>query len=424
MNITIEPADRLRGEVAVPGDKSIAHRSLLLGALATEGEQRIECLPDSEDVASTAACLKALGVHIEKRSDGSVIVKQGSWKKEQSVFAGNSGTTSRLLSGLVAGKGIRCTIDGDGSLRKRPMKRIIEPLERMGARIEAADGFCLPMKIRSDGLEGITYQPEAASAQVKSAVLLAGLFASGSTTVIEPKPTRDHTELMLRAMGVDVKTEGTAITVTQVATMHGVEVEVPGDISSALFFIVAAQLVAGAEITLPGVGINPTRIGALTALERMGAHIAFENERTRAGEKIADIVTRAGPLHGTEIKGKIIPLLIDELPILAVAASQAEGRTVVRDAAELRYKESDRIETTVSNLQRMGVDIEALDDGFVIEGPCRLKGNRVESFGDHRIAMAMAVAGLAAEGKTVIEDSQAVGVSYPGFFDDMRRLVT
>ncbi|MFH1999943.1 MAG: 3-phosphoshikimate 1-carboxyvinyltransferase [Planctomycetota bacterium] len=422
MNTSIDPAHRFHGEVCVPGDKSIAHRGLILGALA-HGEQVIEGLPDSEDVASTAACLRRLGASIEKRPDGSVRVKQGEWVQEQTLDAGNSGTTSRLLSGVIAGKGITCIIDGDASLRKRPMKRIVDPLQRMGAEIRAAVGICLPMEIRSRGLRGIVFEPEAASAQVKSAVLLAGLFASGSTTVIEKKPTRDHTELMLSAMGVEVRRSGLSITVTGHASLNSVHVVVPGDLSSALFFMVAAQLIPGAEVRLPCVGINPTRTGALVALDRMGANIELENKQTRAGEPMADMVARSSGLKATEISGKLIPLLIDELPILAVAATQAEGRTVVRDARELRHKESDRIDAMVGNLSRMGADIEALDDGFVIQGPCRLKGCVVDSFNDHRIAMAMAVAGLTAEGRTVIQNSQAVCISYPGFFSDLKQLV-
>lgn len=419
MDITIESAGKLEGAVRVPGDKSIAHRALILGALAS-GDHTVSGLPASEDLKSTRSCLETLGVRF-KEIDGRLEVIPGDWKDRQTLFAGNSGTSARLLSGLVAGAGLHATIDGDDSLRKRPMKRIAEPLAAMGAEVITADG-CLPMEIRGGALKGMVHAPEAASAQVKSAILIAGLFASEETTVIEKARTRDHTEKMLSAMGVALRCEGKKVTVPGGARPKGIHVNVAGDISSALFFIVAANLVPDSEIRLPDVGVNPTRTGALTALERMGAQVIRENERIEAGEPVADLVVRHQPLHGIEICGDLIPLLIDELPILAVAAALAQGTTTVRDASELRFKESDRIDTVVRNLTLLGAEIEARPDGFVVRGPSVLKGNNVASYGDHRIAMAMAVAGLTAQGRTTVRGCEAAAVSYPDFFRELEAL--
>lgn len=421
MDAVVQRADGLRGTVTVPGDKSIAHRALIFGAMA-RGEQRIIGLPDSEDVASTAACLRTLGCSVSRSPDGSVRVRAGEWQTGREIFAGNSGTTARLLSGLIAGKGLDCTIDGDASLRSRPMARIADPLTQMGARIETSAGGCLPMCIRSDELRGITYRPAVASAQVKSAILIAGLFADGITTVIEKAPTRDHTETMLRAMGVSIERRDLAVSVKGGGQLEAVEVQVPGDISSAAFFLVAASLVPRSEVVLRGTGVNPTRAGALNVLKEMGADITHENAVSLAGEPIADLLVRSSRLRAVDIGGAVIPTLIDELPILAVAATQADGVTIVSGAEELRHKESDRISATVGNLRHLGADIEERPDGFVVRGPCRLKGNRVDSAGDHRIAMAMAVAALVAEGETEIASSEAVAISYPGFFEELRAL--
>jgi 3-phosphoshikimate 1-carboxyvinyltransferase len=422
METVIEKAKKVRGTVHVPGDKSVAHRSLILGAIA-KGRQTVEGLPPSEDVKSTAACLRTLGCRIEENPDHHFeVTPPDEWVQDQTLDAGNSGTSARLLAGLAAGAGVRCTIDGDASLRKRPMKRITEPLVKMGAKIETTADGCLPMRIEGGGLKGITYKTPVASAQLKSALLLAGLFASGETTVIEPALSRDHTERMLEAMGVDVKRDGLAVTVTGGAIPDAIHVPVPGDISSALFFIAAAAIVPDSEILLPGVGINPSRTGALAVLERMGVMITLEDIRGAAGEPIADIRVISQKLKGTEISGDIIPRLIDELPILAVVATRSEGVTCVRDAQELRVKESDRIDAVVQNLSRLGADIEAKEDGFIIRGPCPLKGTGTDSFGDHRIAMAMAVAGLAADGRTAIRNSETVAISYPNFFDDLREV--
>ena len=425
MDVTIEQVTKMRGSLRIPGDKSIAHRSLMLGALA-RGSQLIRGLPASADVASTVRCLRSLGYPIDEKPDGVVIVPDHPSCAGGELDAGNSGTSARLLAGLAAGRGFACSIRGDDSLQRRPMNRIIEPLERMGADIRSSPNGLLPLFIGPAPLRGIDYRLPVASAQVKSAILLAGLGAEGATTVRENIPSRDHTEVMLRAMGVDVdletKTGELAITVSGGAELQAVEITIPGDISSAAFFLAAAAILPDAKIRLTGVGINPTRTGALIALREMGADILIESEATTGGEAIADLIVRGGALRGIEIGGAMIPRLIDELPVLAVVASQAEGRTVVRDAGELRHKESDRIATTVENLTRMGADIEATEDGFVINGPSRLAGAQVDSNGDHRIAMAMAVAGMVAKGETVIRDSGAVGISYPDFFSDLRTL--
>ncbi len=421
MQAVMNEVRRLEGELRVPGDKSVAHRALILGALA-RGRQEVAGLPDSQDVASTAACLAALGYSVERRDGGGVTVSGSPRGGEFRLDAGNSGTTARLLAGMMAGLRLKGVIDGDASLRRRPMSRIADPLTLMGADVATSPDGRLPLRLGGGKPSGITYAPPQASAQVKSAVLLAGLGAEGATTVLEPVPTRDHTEIMLAVMGVPVARAEGSVTVPGGARPEGVRIEVPGDVSSAAFFAAAASVHPDADLRLQGVGVNPTRTGFLEVLERMGARIERENERIRQGEAVADLRVRTGRLQGVEIAGALVPKLIDELPVLAVAASQAEGATVVRDAAELRHKESDRIAATVANLRRMGADIEERDDGFVVRGPCRLRGAAVEARGDHRIVMAMAVAGLVARGTTRIDDCDVAAVSYPAFFEDLRRL--
>ena len=413
----------LRGTIIIPGDKSIAHRALMLGGLA-HGVQRIRGLPPSEDVASTAACLRVLGSEISAESDGALKVVNPAIRRGGELDAGNSGTTARLMAGIVAGLGLPVTIDGDASLRRRPMARIATPLSQMGAVIRTAEGGGLPMQIEPASLHGITYELPVASAQVKSAILLAGLHAEGETTVIEPAPTRDHTEKMLGAMGVPATRTGNRITITGGGRLEGIELSVPGDISSAAFFLVAATILPGSEVRLRNVGINPTRTGVLTILEQMGAAISRENLREAGGEPVADLLVRAHPLKAIEIGGEIIPTLIDELPILAVAATQAEGTTIVCDAAELRHKESDRIAAIVRNLRAAGAGIEERPDGFAVTGPTLLRGAPCAAHGDHRIAMAMAVAGLIADGKMTIDDESIVAISYPDFFRDLGSLIS
>lgn len=422
MNTVVEKAERIRGTLKVPGDKSISHRALILGAIA-RGGQVITGLPPSADVKSTAACLRALGCTVEETSESSVQVSCSRWTGVRELFAGNSGTTARLIAGLVAGKPLECTIDGDESLRSRPMGRIARPLVQMGGDVSTAADSRLPMRIRGRTLSGITYRLPVASAQVKSAILIAGLHAEGRTTIIEETPTRDHTERMLLAMGVPVDQKNGSVTVVGGAEPEGVKLTVPGDVSTACFFIVATLLLPGSEIRIVETGVNPTRAGALKVLRMMGADIEFENITSRAGEPVADILVRSSRLQAVDIPSAIIPALIDELPVLAVAATQANGRTTVRGAGELRHKESDRIRAIVRNLALLGARIEELEDGFVVKGPCPLKGHAVPSYGDHRIAMAMAVAGLIAAGSTKIERSDVVGISHPGFFRDLRSLL-
>ncbi len=431
MNTTIKRADKLSGTVTMPGDKSIAHRALIFGAIAS-GRQRITGLPPSEDVASTISCLRTLGYEITGETNNLVEVSDKLPYQGGELDAGNSGTTARLLAGVICGQQVSALIDGDSSLRRRPMGRIIDPLRLMGARIEPGGNNCLPLRITPAPLTGITYPMPVASAQVKSAILLAGIYADGLTKITETKPSRNHTEVILRAMGVPIeyvsekaapgKTPLVTVSLTGGKSPSGIELTVPGDISSAAFFLTAGALVPNSEIRLPNTGINPTRTGALEALEQMGARIEMDKKCDNGGEPTAELVIQSSQLQGITIEGAMIPRLIDELPILAVAASQAEGTTIVRDAEELRYKESDRIAIIVQNLKRLGANITETTDGFVIEGPSKLCGGTVSSAGDHRIAMAMAVAGLVAEGEVQILNSGSVGVSYPGFFEDLQRL--
>ncbi len=432
METIVHEARRIRGELIPPGDKSIAHRALILGALA-RGRQVVRGLPQSADVQSTIACLRRLGGRVDEFPDGTVTGhsgagqsganQSGAWPADVSLHAGNSGTTARLLAGLVAGIPTTCKLDGDASLRQRPMARVAEPLRAMGAEIRTAPHGRLPMQIQGGHLTGIHYRLPVASAQVKSAVLIAGLQAEGTTCVEELMPTRDHTEIMLEAMGVPVSRDGPAVTVTGGSRPRAVEIELPGDFSAAAFFLAAATLMSGSEIQLPGTGVNPTRTGLLKVLQEMGADIVLADRATRGGEPVADIVACSAQLHGVEIGGAHIPSLIDELPLLAVLATQAEGVTSVRDAGELRLKESDRIAALAEGLCRLGADITAQEDGFQVKGPCRLHGGTVSSHGDHRIAMAMAVAGLVAATPVRITGSEAVSVSYPGFFEDLSSVV-
>lgn len=420
----VQPAGSLRGSVLLPGDKSISHRALMLGALA-EGKIRICGISTARDVLSTASCLEALGVTIEKKSDEWVVhgVGLGGLRKSRVILnAGNSGTTMRLLSGLLAGHSFSSVLDGDASLRRRPMERVLEPLRLMGAKIGASEGGTAPFRVAGGGLRGITYTPTVASSQVKSAVLLAGLLAEGETTVIEVVPTRDHTEIMLEAMGVSLQCGEGSLSL-RAHPLTAAIIEVPGDLSSAAFFVAAALMVPESEIRILGVGINPTRNYFLRVLEQAGGGIRREHERkTEGGEWLADLVVRSSVLRAFELTGHQIPLVIDEIPILAVMATQAQGRSKIRDAQELRVKESDRIEAIASNLQRMGAVIEVFPDGLEIEGPVRLRGAAIEAFGDHRIAMALTIAGLVAEGPTVIQGAEVVAVSFPDFFDGLGRI--
>jgi 3-phosphoshikimate 1-carboxyvinyltransferase len=355
--------------------------------------------------------------------DGRTLVRSGPVVSGQSLYAGNSGTTARLLSGLVAGHAIDATIDGDDSLRLRPMDRVAGPLRRMGAEILTTPDGTLPMTIQGRGLSGVSHRLPIPSAQVKSAILIAGLFAKGETSIEESVPSRDHTERLLRAMSAPIRTEEGVITLKGPSSLKAVDVKVPGDISSAAFFAVAAVCLRHSEVCLPTTGVNPTRTGVFDILREMGAVIEQFNEEVFLEEPVADIIVKSGrPLRGVTITPELIPMIIDELPVIAVAATQAEGMTVVRGARELRYKESDRISAVVKNLSRLGADIEEFDDGFVVKGPCRLTGTEISSYSDHRIAMSMAVAAIIADGTTVIDRSEVADVSYPGFYTDLRRL--
>ncbi len=429
MRAVVRGARGVNGELSLPGDKSLAHRALLFGALA-DGEMRVRGLPPGGDVASTRSCLETLGARFEDIPGGVRVLPPESWRTGETLDCGNSGTTTRLLAGVLAGLGLATTLDGDASLRRRPMRRVADPLRLLGASVTTREDGCLPLIIAPprDRLDGIRVELAVASAQVKSAILLAGLFATGPTTVVEPALSRDHTERMLAAMGVDVQRDGLAVTVPgrrddgAAPRLHGLTLDLPGDISTAAFYLAAGAMRPGSSVILRGVGINPSRTGILDALHGMGAAVKLANERTAAGEPVADLATESSPMRGISIGGDLVPRLIDELPILAVAATAADGATEVRDAAELRHKESDRIATTVTQLARLGADIHERPDGFTIHGPCRLRGAEVDAGGDHRLAMALAVAALSAEGETVISGAEAASVSHPDFWSDVARL--
>ena len=430
--VTVHPAGRgLEGQVRVPGDKSISHRAAILAAMA-EGESRVTGFSPSDDCARTVAALQAMGVELVREDDTLLVRGRGcGWDEPAGVIdLGNSGTSMRLLAGVLAGMPGFRVLDGDESLRRRPMGRVVYPLREMGARIDGRrDGNLAPLAVRGGSLQGRSFAPAVASAQVKSCLLLAGLLASGETWVEEPLPTRDHTERMLPLAGVTVQRRGRAVGVAGPARLRGFELEVPGDPSAAAFLVVAACLVPGSRVVLPGVGVNPLRTGFLRVLSRMGARIEVEARAPSAapgpcgeGEPVADLEVRYSPLQGTDVDPEEVPSLIDELPVLAVAACAARGVTRVRGAAELRVKESDRLAAVAEELRRLGARITELPDGWVIEGPCRLRGGTVSSRGDHRLAMAWAVAGLIAPAPVRVVGAEAVVVSYPGFFSHLRQL--
>jgi 3-phosphoshikimate 1-carboxyvinyltransferase len=422
MKRVIDKAARLEGTLKVPGDKSISHRALILGA-AARGHQTIEGLSDAADVGSTIGALRAMGCFVESMPDGRTMVIAHSLLSAYDVDAGNSGTTARLLAGFAAARATRCRIDGDASLRARPMQRVAEPLTRMGARVTLSETGTLPAVIEGGALRGIRYEMPVASAQVKSAILIAALSAAGDTTVVERTPTRDHTEIMLRAMGADISRDHDAVIVRGGSRLEGISITVPGDFSSAAFFIVAALLLPGSRVHLPFTGVNPRRIELLRVLQSMGARVAIDALDADGAEPAGDIVASFSELRSAQVHDPAaVAAIIDEIPILAVAATQAHGRTTIRGAAELRHKESDRIAALAHNLRLLGARVEEFDDGLAVDGPTRLRGAAVLSFGDHRIAMAMAVAGLLADGRTEIDDASVVGVSYPRFFHDLAAL--
>lgn len=418
---TIKEVKRpLRGELSVPGDKSIGHRAVIFASVA-RGSTRILNLSGGEDNLRTVEAFKDLGVDIRK--DGQVLCVDGKgWDglcpPNRVIDCGNSGTSMRLLSGVLAGRPFTASLDGDGSLRRRPMRRIIDPLGQMGARILSRNGKGLaPLEIRGGRLRGLHYVSPLASAQVKSAIILAGLQAEGITVVEEPQRSRDHTEIMARAFGAEVSVAGKTVSVKGQQQLHSREVRVPGDISSAAFFLVAAASIPGSDLLLRHVGCNPTRDGVVEILGKMGASIEVLNLGEESGESVADLRITGGKLKGVEIGHDMVARTIDEYPALAVAAALAEGVTTICGARELRHKESDRIATMTSELRKLGVEVEEREDGMRIEGRERLWGSTVKSYGDHRVAMALAVAGISTKGGVTIDDSACVDISFPGFFE-------
>jgi 3-phosphoshikimate 1-carboxyvinyltransferase len=415
--LNIVSSEPLRGSITVPGDKSISHRALLMGALASGTSQISGFLP-SGDCLATLDCVRALGIKVEAHDATTLSIHgrglQGLQRPVSPLDCSRSGTTMRLLAGVLAGQPFPSTLTGDTQLLHRPMRRVVEPLGDMGAAIEDVDG-CAPLTIHAASLRGFEHKLTIASAQVKSALLLAGLYADGTTTVHQPGPARDHTERMLAAMGAAIEAEGLSVTLAHTPELSPLSLSVPGDVSSASFLLVAAAVVPDSDITVVGVGVNPTRTGLLDVLREMQAQITVSNERTWGNEPIADVSMRAAQLCGVKVGGSTVVRMIDEFPALAVAATQAQGATIVRDAAELRVKETDRIDAVVTELRAMGAKIEALPDGFVIEGPTPLKGTAVDSRGDHRLAMALAVAGLVAGGETTIRNTDCIADSFPGF---------
>ena len=433
----IQTAKGLRGEIQIPGDKSISHRSVMFGALA-KGTTEITHFLQGADCLSTIGCFREMGIEIENTNKKIIVHGKGLHglsAPSKILDVGNSGTTTRLISGILSGQPFASTLSGDASLNSRPMNRIMEPLQMMGADIQSKFiNGCAPLLINANlpvgekpTLTGIHYHSKVASAQVKSALLLAGLYAEGVTTVTEPNLSRNHTELMLNEFGSQVTTkmnpDGSAvISISPCEELYGHAIVVPGDISSAAYFIAAGLLVPNSELLIQNVGINPTRAGILKVCEAMGANITYLNQRTGNGEPTADLLVKTSSLHGTTIEGALISTLIDEIPMIAVMAAFAEGTTIIKDAAELKVKETDRIWTTTEGLKSLGVDVTPTEDGMIIYGGKPVHGGVINSYLDHRIAMAFAIAGLAAEGTTTILDNQCVDVSYPDFFQTLEKI--
>ena len=414
----------LKGEITVPGDKSISHRGIMLGALAN-GTTSITNFLKGADCLSTISCFQKMGIEIEE-TESEILVHgkglHGLSAPTEILDAGNSGTTTRLISGILAGQNFSCDLTGDASIQKRPMKRIMTPLSMMGADITSVhNNGCAPLHIKGAPLKGISYQSPVASAQVKSCVLFAGLYADGKTSVTEPFLSRNHSELMLSSFGASVQTCGTTATIEPEPVLTAQKVEVPGDISSAAFFIAAGLLIPGSELLIKNVGINPTRDGILRVCKRMGANLELLNTRTQCGEPVADVLVKHSELNGTVIEGDLIPTLIDELPVIAVMAACANGKMIIRNAEELKVKESNRLEIIVHHLSEMGCDITGTEDGMIIRGGKPLHGAVLDSHLDHRIAMSFAVAGLVADGETEITNADCVNISYPGFYRDLLR---
>lgn len=416
--LRVRQAQKIEGTVRVPGDKSISHRAVMFGSLA-KGTTTIEGFLPGADCLSTISCFRRMGIEIEQQGDKVTVHGKGWYGlQEPSVHleVGNSGTTIRLMAGIMSTQPFHVVMEGDESIAKRPMRRVIGPLRQMGAKIDGRkDGEFTPLAIRGGELQGIAYHSPVASAQVKSAILLAGLQAKGVTSVTEPHLSRDHTERMLQAFGVQVVRDGLTVSVEGGQELLGRAISVPGDISSAAFLIAAVMMVPGSKLLIENVGINPSRTGIIDVVKAMGGSLELVNERVVNEEPVADLLVTYSKLHGIEIAGDIIPRLIDEIPVIAAMATQATGRTIIRDAEELKVKETDRIATVVSQLSKFGAKVTPTDDGMVIEGETALTAATIDSHGDHRIGMAMAIAGLAATGETVIENDEAIAVSFPGF---------
>lgn len=422
----IQPASHLKGTLSIPGDKSISHRSIMFGSIA-KGTTKIHNFLMGDDCLSTIECFRKLGIDIEMHNDHILVHGKGLHGLEPAaeiLDCGNSGTTTRLISGILAGQPFTSTLTGDASIQKRPMKRIIEPLRQMHAAIEGKDDNFCPLTISPSTLEGICYTSPVASAQVKSCVLLAGLYADTPTTVCEPALSRDHTERMLSAFGAIIERKDKCVTIYPNPELEAMEVVVPGDISSAAFFMVAGLIVPNSKLILQNVGINPTRRGILDALLAMGGRITCFNERELCGEPVCDMIIESSDLHGITIEGDIIPTMIDEIPAFAVAALFAHGTTIIKDAKELRVKESNRIDTMCHELGKMGAVIRPLEDGMIIEGNATLHGAILESYDDHRIAMSLAVAALKATTPSQILNSECIRISYPHFFEHLKAVST
>ena len=424
MEAIVKPTRKIKALFSVEGDKSISHRAIMLSSIAN-GDSHITGFLKGADCLSTISCFRAMGIEIEEK-ENEIIVHgkgiRGLKKPEGALDVGNSGTTIRLLSGILAAQDFSSELNGDESINKRPMKRILTPLSQMGAKISARDENYTPLKIEGGSLNAIEYEMPVASAQVKSSILLASLYADGETRIIEPMPSRNHTEIMLNYLGANVKNENGVITSQRVDELKARNIFVPGDISSAAYFMVAGLIVPDSEIIITNVGVNPTRTGIIDALKEMGGRIEVVNERHCCGEKIADIRVRTSQLHGITLSGDIIPRMIDEIPVFAVAALYAKGQTIIRDAQELKVKESNRIKTIKEEFEKMGADITETDDGMIIEGALYLKGTKVQSHNDHRIAMSLAVAALGAVKPTTIENAECVDISFPSFFELINKL--
>ncbi|MBR5597433.1 MAG: 3-phosphoshikimate 1-carboxyvinyltransferase [Lachnospiraceae bacterium] len=422
INETIYP---LKGELEIPGDKSISHRAIMFGSLAN-GTTEVTHFLQGADCLSTISCFQKLGIKIENTTDKILIHGKGLHglsAPTDILDCGNSGTTTRLISGILSGQTFTSTLTGDASIQKRPMKRIMDPLRQMGAGITSIhDNNCAPLTIKGSKLQSIHYYSPIASAQIKSAILLAGLYANGETRVTEPYISRNHSEIMLSHFGANIKTEGTTAILLPNPILEGQKIAVPGDISSAAYFIAAGLLVPGSEILLKNVGINPTRDGILRVAKEMGGNIELLNMNTDNGEPTSDILVKFSALQGITIGGEIIPTLIDEIPIIAIMAAFAKGTTIIKDAAELKVKESNRIQVMVDNLKAMGADIESTEDGMIIHGGNDLHGTIIDSHMDHRIAMSFAIASLLADGQMTILDKNCVDISFPTFYQDLNRL--